>query len=344
MSEKTIDYWTFFAADAKRTGSPLYARLAEEIGNDENLKALAAQARIGQPHANMILGAVHFLLLRGAAHPLRRFYGTVGGTVSAQAEDPFPDFRDFVRSHRVEIERLIATRVTNTNEIGRSALLHPGFRHIAAQMSTPLSLIEIGPSAGLNMIWDTYGVRYLKNGTVVAAVNETAPLVIDAELKGEHVPPTAPAPKVGGRVGLELNPVDLSNADDRDWLRALIWPDQGARLKRMDSAIELFMRHRPVIRAGDALALLPDALAAVARGHVACVYHTIAVYQFSHDMKQALEDILTVAGLRQPLWRLSFEYDGQLYILSAIRYEDGARHETRLASCHPHGTWLEWLA
>jgi hypothetical protein len=112
----------------------------------------------------------------------------------------------------------------------------------------------------------------------------------------------------------------------------------------MDSAIGLFMRHKPVIHAGDALALLPDALAAVPRGQVACVYHTIAIYQFSRTMKEALEDILTVAGLRQPVWRLSFEYDGQLYILSSIRYGDGVRQETRLASCHPHGTWLEWLA
>lgn len=344
MSAKATDYWAFFAADAKRTGSQLYSRLAEGIGQDDALKALAGRARAGQPHANMILGAVHFLLLRGAEHRVKRFYATVGGTESADGEDPFPDFRDFILAHRAAIEPLIETRVTNTNEIGRSALLHPGFRAVAAEAKASLSLIEIGPSAGLNLIWDTYGVRYRKDGAVVAAVHEASPLVIEAELKGDRIPPTGQTPKIGGRVGLELNPVDLSNADDRDWLRALIWPDQGARLKRMDSAIELYMHHRPVIRAGDALALLPDALAVIPRGQLACIYHTIAIYQFSRTMKQALEDILTVAGLRQPVWRLSFEYDGELYILSSIRYEDGVRQESRLASCHPHGTWLEWRA
>ena len=145
-------------------------------------------------------------------------------------------------------------------------------------------------------------------------------------------------------MGLELNPVDLSDIDDRDWLRALVWPDQGTRLKRLDSAIAVFMQNRPPIWAGDALALLPDALAAVKRGHRPCVYHTIAVYQFSREMKQGLEDILTVAGLRQPVWRLSFEYDGELYVLSAIRYAEGVRQDKKLASSHPHGTWLEWLA
>lgn len=337
------DYWEFFAADAKRTGSLIYSRIAEGIGRDDQLKSMCAKARPGQPHANMILGAVHFLLLRGEPHPLKRFYGTVGGDTSAERVDPFPDFRDFVLMHGEAVQALIATRVTNTNEIGRSALLHPGFRAIARAVNYPLSLIEIGPSAGLNMIWDFFGVRYRKDGVIAASINEAAPLIIECELRGGRLPPIDGSPTVAGRVGLELNPVDLANADDRDWLRALIWPNQVARLERLDRAIELFAAHQPLIKAGDALTLLPDALAAIPSTETPCVYHTIAIYQFSRAMRQALDDILTVAGLRRPVWRLSFEYDGELYILSAIRYADGTRQETRLASCHPHGTWLEWL-
>src|SRR5579872_2652740 len=118
-----IDYWTFFAQDAKRTGSPLYSRISTGIRQSQELRALCKHARPGQPHANMILGAVHFLLLRGAEHPLKRFYATVGGTLRAEDEDPFPDFRDFVLTHREAIIPLIETRVTNTNEVARSAFL-----------------------------------------------------------------------------------------------------------------------------------------------------------------------------------------------------------------------------
>ncbi|MEJ1969367.1 MAG: DUF2332 domain-containing protein [Rhizomicrobium sp.] len=335
------DYWEFFAQDARRTGGVLYSRLAARIGQDADMRALAARARTGQPHANLLLGAVHFLLLRGADDPLKRFYPSVGGTVSAEAQDPYPDFKAFVGKHLAQVEPLIATRVTNTNEVGRSALLHPGFRSIGGE--APLSLIEIGPSAGLNLIWDRYGVRYARGGHIVAAVNDGAALVIDCEARGGPLPPTGPAPRIAGRVGLELNPVDLSNADDRDWLRALIWPDQVPRFERLDRAIALFAQEKPPIRAGDALALLPDALAAVPYDAVPVVYHTIAVYQFSREMREALESILAVAGLRRPVLRLSFEYDGRLYLLSLIRYADGVREETRLANCHPHGTWLEWL-
>ena len=339
------DYWAFFAQDALRTsGTHLYSRLAEGIGGDKELREFASHVRKGQPRANIILGGVHFLLLRGAQHPLRRFYATCGGTVRAEDQDPFADFRDFVMAHKDALAPMIASRVTNTNEVGRSALLHPAFRALAAEAGAPLHLVEIGPSAGLNLIWDRYGVRYLKDGAAAAAIAPDAKLVLDCELHGARLPPTGPAPRAASRVGLELNPVDLANADDKDWLRALIWPDDVARLARLDKAIALFGEGRPEIRAGDALALLPDALAEIPADETACVTHTIALYQFSAEMREALEAILAVAGVRRPVYRLAFEYDGSDYALSLIRYADGQRGERLLALAHPHGRWIDWRA
>ncbi|MBV9991692.1 MAG: DUF2332 domain-containing protein [Alphaproteobacteria bacterium] len=333
MSAADFDYWAFFTEDARRIGSPLYARISEGICADAELKALAARARPGQPHPNMILGAVHFLLLRGAEHPLRRLYPDLGG-VANSGEDPFPLFKDFVGKHREAVTKLIETRVTNTNEVGRSAVLQAGFR----MLQGPLHLIEIGPSAGLNMIWDRYGANYGK-----FAIAPDAPLVVDCELRGDKLPPTGPAPKVASRIGLELNPVDLTNEDDRDWLRALMWPDQVSRLHRLERAIELFKEVHPPIRHGDALALLPDALAEAPAGATICVYHTIVLYQFSGEAREALDNLLTVAGLRRPVARLAFEFDAQECALRLIRYHDGVRDETKLAKAHPHGVWLEWL-
>jgi hypothetical protein len=343
-NEKSREYWEFWSADAQRIGSVLYAKLALSIGNNEELKALAARAKKGQPHANMILGAVHFLLLRGVEHPVKRFYATAGGSARADTEDPFPDFLDFVSAHRDQVATLIETRVTNTNEVARSAVLHPGFRAAFDRLATPLHLIEIGPSAGLNLIWDRYGVRYTDGNRTVAEIAPNAALVLECEARGERLPPTGPSPAVTGRIGLELNPVDLSNRDDRDWLRALIWPDDVARLARFDRALALFADARPEIRGGDALELLPDALAEAPRESTPCVYHTIAVYQFSTEMKEALENILVVAGVRRPVARLSLEYVGLEAELRLIRYADGAREERLLAVSHPHGRWLEWRA
>jgi hypothetical protein len=341
---KPRSYWEFWAEDARRTGSELYARLAAAIADDDALKSLAARARKGQPHANMILGAVHFLLLRGADHPLKRFYATLGGGSKVEEDDPFPDFRDFVTGHQDDIARLIETRVTNTNEVARSSILHAGFRAIAQACGEPLHLVEIGPSAGLNLIWDSYGVRYTRGGVAVAGIALDAELVLDCELKEERTPPFGTTPVVGSRVGLELNPVDLANRDDRDWLRALIWPDEVARMRRFERALVLAEKARPEIRKGDALDLLPEALAEIPADQTACVYHTIAVYQFSKEMRDALESILTIAGLRRPVMRLSLEYNGLDAELTSIRYSDGVRDERMLAISHPHGRWLEWRA
>lgn len=347
MSERPIDYWTMFARDAEKTGSALYARIVEGVGGDEDLKAMAAHSKPGQPHANMLLGAVHYLLLRGAQHPLRRFYPNLNKGERADG-DPFPAFRDFCLAHRAELEASIASRVTNTNEVGRSAVLHAGFRAAAREAGEPFNLIEIGPSAGLNMIWDRYGVRYRKGSETVFEVAPQSHLVIDCELRGEKTVPMNPTPRAGRRIGLELNPVDLTNSDDRDWLRALIWPDQIARAERLERAMGTFDAMRPEIRSGDALALLPDALGSMPEDAPVCVYHTIVTYQFSHAMREVLNDILALAGLRRPIWRLAMEAEPMggdwTNWLTLSCYRDGTVETQRLAMTHPHGAWLEWLA
>jgi hypothetical protein len=345
MSAPTQDYWTFFAGEAQRLNAPLYVRLAEGVAGDEELRALAQNVRPGQPRANMLLGAVHFVLLRGAQHPLRAFYPNLGGTLTPADSDPFPAFRDFVFAHRDAVASLIANRITNTNEVGRSGTLHPGFRMLAQRAGEPLHLVEIGPSAGLNMIWDQYGVRYVREDESFTTDAPGAELIVDVALRGEKIPPLGPPPRVASRVGLEMNPVDLTDADSRDWLRALVWPNHPVRFARLDKALAIYAKQKVEIRVGDALALLPEALARAPANETLCVYHTIVTYQFSHEMREALDHILIAAGLRRPVWRLSLEFAGEnTHPLRLTRYQDGTKTEETLALCDPHGAWIEWLA
>jgi hypothetical protein len=337
MSDKEKATWRRFAEEARNLGSPLYESLSLAISEDPMLTALAARTQAGQPHPNLLLAAVHFLLLRGAQHPLRNFYATMGETGHG---DVFSTFRDFVVTHRDQVAALVETRVTNTNEVGRSSILRAGFAALAARESAPLRLIEIGPSAGLNMIWDRYGMRYRRDGVVAAEIAPDAPLVLDCELRGEFMPPLSPSPVIAGCIGLERGPVNLSDLDDRDWLRALVWPDQPHRLDRLDRAIAMYVRSPPEILPGDALALLPGALARMPPRDAICVYHTIAVYQFSRAMKDELAAILVKAG--RPLWHLSFEFDGADYALTLTRHQDGSARTERLALAQAHGGWMAW--
>lgn len=346
MSEqKAFDYWDFFLAECERANAPLYVSIIRGVKDDEPIKALASGVTQGQPPANILLAAVHYLLLRGANHPLRALYPNLNGGKHS-GEDAFPLFRDFVNRHRAELEPLIAGGVTNTNEVARCSALHAGFRAVAKCAGAPLNLIEIGPSAGLNMIWDRYGVRYLKDGRSFSAEPVDAPLILDCTLRGPHVPPHGPAPKIASRVGLELNPVDLADPHWRDWLRALVWPDQIERFARLDRAIAIFRQSKVDIRKGNALSLLPDAIARIPENQPVCIYHTYVTYQFSEAMRQTLDDILVVAGLRRPIFRLScegtLERAGEAPMILG-RYLDGQRTTRRLALCHPHGSWLEWI-
>ncbi|HWU25982.1 MAG TPA: DUF2332 domain-containing protein [Rhizomicrobium sp.] len=343
MAER--DFWIFFVEEAKRLRAPLYARLAAGALSDPELHTLTDAVRPGQPAANMLLGAVHFVLLRGAQHPLRDFYANLGGRRTVDDADPYPLFREFVLGHFDEIRRLVATRVTNTNEVGRSAILHAGFRVLAAKSGAPLHLVEIGPSAGLNMIWDLYGVRYLRGCETFETDTPDAELTLETALRGQGIPPLGRSPRVASRVGLENSPVDLDDHDSRDWLRALVWPDHPMRFRRLDAALSIYARHKPEIRRGDALALLPEALAGAPANQTLCVYHTFVTYQFSPEMREALDNMLATAGLRRPVWRLAVEFGAEGdHPLRLIRYRDGTVLEETLALCDPHGAWIEWQA
>jgi hypothetical protein len=344
MSDKGFDYWDFFIGECERAGAPLYVEIVRGICGSPEIKALAAHCRPEQPPANILLAAVHFLLLRGAEHPLRRFYPSLNGGKRIEGEDPFPHFRDFVAGHREELLPQIEARVTNTNEVARSSALHAGFRAIAAEAGEPLNLIEIGPSAGLNLNWDRYRIRYVRHGESFESGPDDAALTIDCELRGPNVPPHGASPQVASRVGLERNPVDLDDANQRDWLKALIFADHVVRFARLEKAIELYRQHPAEIRAGDAVANLAGAIARVPEDQRVVVYHSFVIYQLSEEMREALDNILTMAGLRRPVWRLSLE--GSLKgenTLSIGRYHDGSKEVRELARAHPHGAWLEWL-
>jgi hypothetical protein len=46
-------------------------------------------------------------------------------------------------------------------------------------------------------------------------------------------------PKVVARVGVDLDPVDVTDADDARWLRACLWPDQPERAARLEAEMAL---------------------------------------------------------------------------------------------------------
>src|SRR5688572_7952254 len=59
---------------ASINSSPLYAQLSLEAAMDPAILSLVAAADLSQQVSNLLLGAVHFLLLSGVPSPLADYY------------------------------------------------------------------------------------------------------------------------------------------------------------------------------------------------------------------------------------------------------------------------------
>ena len=322
--------------------SPLYERLALGIAADPELLALAARCRPGQPAPNLLLAAVHDLLLDSAAHPLAAYYPSVSGSPPPD-DDPYPAFQAFCLANRAAIEHLVTTRLVQTNEVRRCACLVPAFALVAARAGDrPLALVEIGASAGLNLLWDRYGYDY---GDGRRTGDTTSPVQIPCSPRGAVAPPLPESlPVVAFRAGIDLHPIDVRDPAEVRCLRALVWPEHADRADRLLRAVALAQGEPPRLLAGDALDLLPDLLSQVPAETALCVYHTHTVNQFAPAARERLSAILAEHGRRRDLYRVSIEAEADGRVVLRLAAFEAARHsEADLASCDPHGGWIEWL-
>lgn len=348
--ETSAHYYRFFANESRRGGSPLYERLSLGIAESPELQRLAAGRKKGQPAANLIFGAVQYLLLGDIDDPLKDYYPSLGGKRAAD-DGAFDLFAAFCSAHEAELAEIISKRATNTNEVGRSALLLPAFDLLARETGTPLGLVEIGSSAGLNLNFDRYGYRYTdEKGTPRLERWTDAQFVLSCVLEGSAIPPLGQfPPPVGSRVGLELYPTDGRDANEQRWLKALVWPERLDRLAKLDGALKVIVAHPPRIRGGDAVANLASALAEIPSNQTPCVYHTIMGYQLNGDQHTSINNTLFAASMTKPVWRITVEGEvahsnptETFNPLKVSRYFNGERRVITLAVCDPHGLSMEW--
>jgi hypothetical protein len=233
-----------------------------------------------------------------------------------------------------------------TNEVARSAVLMGGFLEIARATELPLALLELGSSAGLNLVPDRYHYRL---GSLEAGDPESC-LLLAPEWEGPD-PPTADL-RIASRAGVDLNPIDLSDPNARARLLAYVWPDQGVRLERMASAMTLAAETPLDIEQGDAAGFV-EAYARARPGVVTTVYHSIAFQYFGAESRQRIRDHLVRVGARAtpqaPLAWLRFELDNPgaseppTLRLKLWPESLAGAQDRLLARAHPHGHMVNWL-
>lgn len=175
------------------------------------------------------------------------------------------------------IAEIMITRMTQTNEPGRCAVLLPAL----ALLEGPLALIEVGASAGLCLLPDAYGYDWGRKTLPPPEWSRATAPVFPCKAP-ENMPLPSRHPEIVWRAGLDLNPLDLSNRQDIAWLETLVWPEHDERLARLRQAIGIARDQRPRVVAGDLGRDLPALIAEAPGDATLVVFHT-AVLNYVGD-------------------------------------------------------------
>ncbi|MBL8164343.1 MAG: DUF2332 domain-containing protein [Anaerolineae bacterium] len=323
--------------------SPLYAALSLGAAQDRETLSLLLYADQRQQLGNLLFGAVHYLLLGGIQHPIAEYFASLN-SAPHPPDDAYPLFQAFCREYADAIRALVNTRSVQTNEVRRCACWIPAFVMLAQRTGQPLALVEMGSSAGLNLLFRHYGYHY-SDGRKTGDLQ--SPIQLACEVRGDKPPPLAEAlPAVVSQIGIDLNPVNLHDPDTVRWLRALVWPEHRDRAALLDRALTVAAGHSLEVISGNALDVLPDVLANTPRDAALCIFHSYTLVYFSKDERNALAQLLLTHSAHRPVYRLSMEWlagqDGPQIELHS--YLNGETQMELLAYAESHGRWIEWLA
>ena len=243
--------------------------------------------------------------------------------------------------HGEWIARFTREQPVQTHVVQRCWVLLPLFLTIARVAQKPLDLIELGPSGGLNLLWDRFSYRY-DAGTWGDSASGVS-------LSGEE---RVPIPNdllkvrvaVRSRRGIDLNPVDVRSEDGLRLLRAFRKDDRHVSL--LDAAAKVFREDPPELIRGNYLQLLPELLRQRDPGSLTVVYQTHSTVYLSHDERHELRTIIDSAGREGPLGWISTptnEEHGERrgdYPLEVAVWPDGKRRI--VARTNVQATWLAW--
>ncbi|MGW4766601.1 DUF2332 domain-containing protein [Nocardia sp. NPDC004278] len=263
----TSQRYRHFAEVEARGNSHRYEQWCLGIAEAPELLALIEQLPEPKRQPNLVLGATRYV---GAP------------------DSEFAEFERWLIAHWDAVREVAAARTTQTNEAGRVAVLLP----MLAQLPGPLSLIEVGTSAGLCLYPDRYSYRY---GEIrIDPVDGPSPVVLTCATSG-NPPVPEQLPTVVHRAGIDLNPLDVTDAEAMHWLECLIWPGQPERLTRLRAAIGIARQDPPQLVAGDLTTEITDLVHATPPGTTVVVFGSAVLAYLDAGARAIFEE--TVRGL-----------------------------------------------
>lgn len=137
-----------------------------------------------------------------------------------------PAFRAFCLDHREELAAACAHRRYQMNDVARTtqvalALGVVGRRYPGAK----IALIDLGSGAGLGLHPDRYR-HLMRDGRQFG--DARSQLTLRCESDGPLAPPIpVEMPPIAARIGVDVEPIDVTDPDDLRWARACLPPETG---------------------------------------------------------------------------------------------------------------------
>ena len=303
--------------------SPLYARLWRELADDTRVAAVVGPDPAWDAPLRLMAG-IHYLALTGEAA-----WERIG---------------DVLVEHRAFLREWVATRGVQTNEVQRCWSLLPCFLEAVRRTGADtFDLVELGPSAGLNLAWDRYGYSF-GNGSWYSA---GAKLRLSGD-EERRVPPQLLdlRPAVRSRTGIDRSPIDVTSDEAALLLKSFVWADQTERLDRLDAAIEAVRADPPDLIQGDLAERLPEILEGLRDSDaLTLVWETAVLGYVPEDGRRRLYETIARFGEQHPIaFVQTRRASSGVMAHFGLNLQLPPYEPEEVAFATHHGDWLDWLA
>jgi hypothetical protein len=335
-----------------KLGSPFTALLLQGLGKNLDKSTSAGKLILewqGQPDA---MGDALALRLAGALHGLVRA-GRLPDLEKLYPPSPLSSKKtliDAVMAAIAQRDEEICKWLNyppQTNEVARSSILYAGLAEIVVQTGLPLSIFELGSSAGLNLFPDRFAYQF--GDCKMGQANS----LVKLKPKWKGLLPKYSTPQIIARRGCDLNPLDITNETHRRRIMAYIWPDQPERLQRTKAAIKIATLDPPQIDKADAADWVEENITLEAKSNVTRVlFHSITYQYFLLEVKKRIIAQMEAVGEKAtkdtPIAWLAFEQLKDYGACLTLRLWSGKTNDGVLqilaTANNAHVQEIEWLA
>lgn len=339
QGETLADRFRAHASDNTHLYAYAMRGMADDWDSGGTVRALCAgweDSPSGSVVQLRVLAGVFRHVLTGQAPELEPYYACLGG--HAPPEQAWPVMREVIGAHEDEL-RVGLDVAPQTNEIGRSAALLAGLFDLVAETGvTKVRLLEVGASAGLNLLVDHFGF----SGAGWRHGPDDAPVQLVGAIEG----PVRPVPfSVVAARGCDVAPVDPTTVEGQLLLTSFVWPFDLHRHARLAAVLPLAVQHPPVVDRASAGDWLSEQLAVPrADDELTVVWQSITRMYWPASEIDRVGAVLAESGAHQQLAHVAMEYrlggvPGKPEVTTTLwRPESGTAVRTSvLGTAHDHG-------